>query len=153
MGGKRMSDLQIVVFNLNKEICGAETSQVKQIIKYQETTKIPKMPKFVEGIIVLRNNEIPIINLNKRLEFGETEINKKTKIILTEIENKLIGFIVNDINELMKFTEEEIELLPQFIREAGNGYMNKVVKKDDKIITILDLHTILSESEIKKLNK
>lgn len=146
-----MADLHIVVFTLNKEICGAETSQVKQIIKYQEITKVPKMPKFIDGIISLRGNEIPIINLNKRLEFGETEVSKKTKIILTEIENKLVGFIVNDINELMKFTEDEIELLPQFIHEAGNGYMNKVVKRDDKIITIINLHTILSASEIKKL--
>jgi purine-binding chemotaxis protein CheW len=146
-----MSDLQIVVFTLNKEICGAETSQVKQIIKYQEVTKIPKMPKFVEGIIVLRGSEIPIINLNKRLEFGETEINKKTKIILTEIENKLIGFIVNDINELMKTSENDIEVLPRIIQDAGNDYMTKVVKRDDKIISILDLHSILTQSELKKI--
>ena len=108
-----MTNLQIVVFTLNKETCGAATEQVKQIIKYQELTKIPKMPKFIDGIIIIRGIEVPVINLNKRLEFGETEINKKTKIILTEIDSKLIGFIVNDIKELLKYSEEEVETLPR----------------------------------------
>jgi purine-binding chemotaxis protein CheW len=151
MGGKLMTNLQIVVFTLNSETCGAETEQVKQIIKYQELIKVPEMLEFVEGILVLRGVEVPIINLNKRLGFGETVINKKTKIILTEIDNKLIGFIVNDIVELMKYVEEDIEILPGIINEAGNTYMSRVVKKDDSIISILDLSLILTQSELKKI--
>lgn len=146
-----MAELQIVIFGLNREICGAETSQVKQIIQYQEIFKITKMPKFIEGKIMLRGMEIPIINLNKRLGLGETEITKKTKIILTEYQNKNLGFMVNEINELGKFTDEDVETLPTLIHEAGNLYMKKVVKKDDKIITIVDLHTVLTESEFAKL--
>ena len=146
-----MTNLQIVVFTLNNENCGAETEQVKQIIKYQEPAKKPEMPKFIDGIIVLRGIEIPIIDLNRRLDFGESIFNKKSKIILTEVETKLIGFIVNDIKELMKYLDADVEMLPGIINEAGNTYMTKVIKKDDDIISILDLHKILSESELEEL--
>ena len=60
---------------------------------------------------------------------------------------------VNDIKELMKFSEDDVENLPPIINEAGNVYMTKVVKKDDEIISILDLHMILTDEELKKLIK
>ena len=146
-----MADLQIVVFNLNVEVCGVDTSQIKQIIKYQEITKVPKMPKFIEGMINLRGRVIPVINLNKRFEFGETELTKKTKIIITEIEGHPLGFLVNDVQELMKLSDENIEVLPDLIHEAGNDYMKKVGKRGESLITIVDLHAILTESEMKRL--
>ena len=49
-----MEGMQIVVFRLNDGICGVNTSQVKEIVKYEEITKMPKMPRFIEGVINLR---------------------------------------------------------------------------------------------------
>ena len=95
-----MNELQVVVFRLNGQLFGAETSQVFQIIKYQQANKIPRMPRFIEGIINYRGEVLPVIDLNRRFELGDSEINKKTKIIVSNIEGKLTGFIVNDVVEI-----------------------------------------------------
>jgi len=148
-----MSEIQIAVFTLNGELCGADSSQVKQIIKYQEVAKIPKMPKFLDGIINWRGNVVPIVSLNKRFELGETEINKKTKIILTTLNGKYVGFTVNDVVELLKLADEDIEIVPDIVQKAGNSYVKSVGKKGDKLVSIIDLDKVLADNEIKKIEK
>lgn len=146
-----MGDLQIVVFSLNKELCGADTAQVHEIIKYQEITKVPKMPKFIDGMVNMRGKVVPVINLNSRFELGETEITKKTKIIFTKVNESSVGFIVNDVFEILKLAEKDIEATPDLIVKAGNAYLKNVGKKDGQLIYILDLNSILNEKEIKEL--
>jgi len=146
-----MEELQVVVFSLNDELCGAETSQVNEIVKYQEINKVPRMPKFIEGLINLRGKVVPVINLNKRFELGETNVTKKTKIIITQINEGFLGFIVNDVSEIVKFSSENIEVAPDIINKSGNEYLKYVCKKEEKIISILDLKCILSENETGRL--
>ncbi|MCX7748544.1 MAG: chemotaxis protein CheW [Clostridia bacterium] len=148
-----MGDVQIVIFSLNDEICGAYTSQVQEIVKYQEVTKLPNMPEFIDGIINLRGSVVPIVNLNKRFAFGETEITKKTKIIITKIENMLIGYIVNDVSEIIKLPEENIEAPTNLFYKVGNTYLKNIGKRDGKLILILDLGSILNDRELKHLDE
>ncbi len=142
-----MVELHLVVFYLNNELYGVESSQVKQIIKYQEGTKIPDMPNYVEGILSLRGRDITVINLNMKFGYAQSEITKKTKIIISEIESRLLGFVVDDITELTKIEEDEIEILPDVVRLAGNSYLKKVAKREDAIISILDLEAVLGNSD------
>ena len=146
-----MSELQVVVFSLNNQMCGADTSQVHEIIRYQDVTRVPRLPKFVDGLISLRGRVVPVINLNKRFELGETEITKKTKIVITLKNDNYVGFIVNDVYEIVRFSDNETELPPESIFSAGNVYIRSIGKKDNMLISILDLGKILNESEIKRL--
>lgn len=149
----KMSEMQIVVFSLNNETCGVESSQVQEIIKYQETARVPRMPKFIEGLISLRGKVVPVVNLNARFDMGKTEITKKTKIIITKLKEGYIGFIVNDVSEIIKLVEEEMELPPEIVKEAGNTFLKSIGKKGDKIISVFNLERILTDNEIKNLGK
>ncbi|HOM02691.1 MAG TPA: chemotaxis protein CheW [Acetivibrio sp.] len=148
-----MEGMQIVVFSLNDEICGVDTSQVKEIVKYEEVSKMPRMPKFIDGVINLRGKVVPIVNLNKRFRLGDMEVGKKTKIIITDIEDKLIGFVVNDVFEIIRLSADDIEPTPDIIKKVYNDYLKCVGKKDGKLISILDLSIILTDSEIGELEE
>lgn len=147
-----MSELQTVVFDLSGQLFGAEASQVFQIIRYQEATKIPRMPRFIEGIINYRGSVLPVINMAKRFDIGELEITKKTKILITRMDDKLAGFIVNDVSEIIKFTDEDIEPAPFIVNSEAGAYLKKVGKKDGKLISIIDLEKVLNDNEIKRLS-
>jgi len=146
-----MGEMQTVIFSLNDELFGVDTSQVQEIVKYQEIVKVPQMPDFVDGLLNLRGKVVPVVNLNKRFELGETDIGKKTKIIITKIDENLAGFIVNDVSEIIKLSEEDIEMPPEIIHKTGNSYLQGVGKKDGKLISILDLSRILNVNEAKSL--
>jgi purine-binding chemotaxis protein CheW len=148
-----MEGMQIVVFSLNDEVCGVDSSQVKEIVKYEEVSKMPRMPRFIDGVINLRGKVVPIVNLNKRFRLGDMEVGKKTKIIITDIEDKLIGFVVNDVFEIIRLSADDIEPTPEIIKKVYNDYLKCVGKKDDKLISILDLSVILTDSEIGELEE
>ena len=147
-----MEGIQVVVFTLNDEVCGVETTQVKEIVKYESITKMPDMPKFIDGVISLRGTVVPVVNLNKRFGLGETKITKKTKIIINDIEGKLIGFIVNDVSKIIKIPAQDIENTPNLIKETHNSYLKNVGRRGEELISILDFSAILTDNEIKSLN-
>jgi purine-binding chemotaxis protein CheW len=148
-----MRDLKVVVFKLNNELCGVESDQVQEIVKYAETSKLPKMPKFIEGIINLRGKVVPIINLNLRFEGGNTEITKKTKVIITKIDENIIGFMVNDVTEILNLTEGDIEPPPEMLFNTGNNHLVGVGKVGGRLISILDFKKLLTSGEVKKIKK
>jgi len=147
-----VKEMQIVVFTLIGEICGVDASQVKEIVKFEGLAKMPKMPKFIEGIINLRGMVIPVVNLSKRFSAGELEVTKKTKIIIIEAGEKLIGFIVDDVTEILKLSSQNIEATPDIIQKSYNHYLEYVGKKGEKLISILNLANILTDAELDKLD-
>lgn len=146
-----MSELNAVIFSLNGQLFGAETSQVFQIIRYQEPMKMPKMPRFIEGVLNYRDSALPLINLVKRFELGEFSANKKTKILVVRIADKFAGFIVTDVMEIMRFSDSEVEMTPQVVVGGAETYMKKICRKGDRLFSIIDLEKILDTGEIKRL--
>lgn len=147
-----MSELQTVVFNLKGQLFGADTTQVFQIVRYQEVTKVPEMPDFVEGMINLRGSIVPIINLNKRFGLGDTENIKKSKILITKIDDKLAGFIVDDVTEILHLSDDEIEAAPVILQAESKEYLKKVAKRGNTLISIIDLSRVLGSKEIEILD-
>ncbi|MGE5615021.1 MAG: chemotaxis protein CheW [Bacillota bacterium] len=148
-----MSELQAVLFDLNGQLYGAEASQVFQIIRYKEPEKVPRMPKFIEGILNFRDSILPVISLVKRFNLGESAITKKTKILVTRLEDSYIGFIVNDVTEIVEFSADEVDPVPAVEKTGVSAYLKKVGKKNDKMIFIVDLENVLDENEIKRLKR
>lgn len=147
-----MADIQIVVFDLINELCGVETSQVNEIVKYQEVTKVPEMPDFVEGIINLRDHVVPIINLNTRFRLGQNPDPSTTKIIITNIENQQIGFVVDNVIEIVRLNPENSESTPDLIKKWGKNYIKYVAKINGKLVNMLDLSKVLSEEEFANIS-
>lgn len=142
-----MEDIQVVVFGLNNEVCGVDSRQVHKIERYREVTAVPGMPDFMAGVIDLRGRVVPVVDLNRRFEVGNTDITKKTKIVIVDSEGKLTGFVVNDVFGILKLTEDDMEMTPDIIHKAGNNYLRYVGKKDGKLISVLDLGSVLDEAE------
>jgi purine-binding chemotaxis protein CheW len=143
---------QIVVFSLNNQMCGVDTSQVQEIIRCEGVVKMPDMPHFIDGVINLRGRVVPIVNLNVRFELGETVITEDTKIIVANIKDILTGFIVNDVTEILGISENEIENAPGILISGKNPYLTGVGKKGDMLISMLDLGKILTEVETKEIS-
>ena len=73
------AEKQLVVFDLAEEGYGVDISSVREIIRMQEITRVPRAPDFVEGVINLRGRVIPVVDLRKRFGFKETEWTKDTR--------------------------------------------------------------------------
>ena len=139
--------LQLVGFQLDDEEYGIDILKVQEINRITEITKIPQSPDFVEGVINLRGNVIPIIDLRKRFNMPHKEYDKQTRIVVGEIGDRTVGFIVDAVSEIIRLPADKIEPAPNISADDKAEYILGVGKLDDKLLMLLDIDKILSGSE------
>ncbi|MBU1004139.1 MAG: chemotaxis protein CheW [Proteobacteria bacterium] len=139
--------IQLVTFSIGEEEFGVDILKVQEIIRTMEITKVPKAPEFVEGVINLRGNVIPIIDLRKR--FGlETRIHDKhTRIIVIEINKMVVGFVVDSVSEVLRIPSNTVEPPPPVVSGLESEYISGVGKLEDRLLILLDLDRLLSGEE------
>ena len=145
--------MQLVGFTIGKELFGVDILMVQEIIRAAPITPVPNSPEFVEGVINLRGNILPVIDLRRRLNLltGEVDL-KDTWILILDIQNKVTGFIVDSVTEVIKIQETTIEPPPDIIK-AGleSQYLRGVCDIGAQLLILLDFKRILLLEEFRKL--
>lgn len=135
---------QIVTFKLAQEEYGVNIMKVQEIILIGEITKVPEVPEFIEGVINLRGNVIPIIDLRKRFKLAQTSINEDSRIIVVNVNSKTMGIIVDAVNEVLRIANSDIEPTPASIAGVGKEYLKGLIKLDKRLLILLDIEHILT---------
>lgn len=147
-GGTSSDILQLVSFNLDREEFAIDILAVQEIIRMVNITKVPKSPPFVEGVINLRGNIIPVIDLRKRFGMETREYSKETRIIVVDIDGNTIGLIVDSVSEVLRLPAGTVEPPPSVVSNIESEYINGVGKLDDRLLILLNLNKILTVHEI-----
>jgi purine-binding chemotaxis protein CheW len=146
-----MAELQLVVFRLDNEEYGINIMQVQEISPYQKLTKVPNSPAFVDGIVNLRGDVIPVVSLKKKFNLIESQVTELTRLIVINNGNRRTGFVVDDASEVITISDKDVEEAPPMIVGADRKYIQGVGKVDKRILIILDLHKLLTEEEKNQL--
>jgi purine-binding chemotaxis protein CheW len=142
---------QVVSFKLGPEEYGVDIAQVQEINRMVAVTNVPRAPVFMEGVINLRGQLIPIIDLRTRFGMPRAEHTKNTRIVVTEIGTKRVGMVVDSVSEVLRLPLEAIEPAPDMITGVDTEYIRGVGKMDDRLIILLDLAKIVTGSEKREL--
>jgi purine-binding chemotaxis protein CheW len=143
-------ELKLVVFKLGEEEYAAEVSQVREIIKLERITRLPRAPEFVEGIINLRGQLTTVISLRKLFDLPQEETPNARIVVLDQEEPT--GIIVDSVTEVLSLTKEEVDK-PKRVFGVDTRFIKGVGKRDDRLIIILDLDKILSPEEIERVQE
>jgi purine-binding chemotaxis protein CheW len=132
-----------LTFNLQKEIYGVDIAFVRQIISIQEITPIPDQPSYVKGIINLRGEIIPVIDLRIKFNKPEKEYDEKTCIIILDVEDKSIGIIVDNVAEVVTLTDNEISSIPEFNKNSDGGFIQGIGKQNNEVFILLKCNELV----------
>jgi purine-binding chemotaxis protein CheW len=134
--------LQFVAFRIGTQQFAVEIHRVSEVITYCEITPIPGAPAFVEGMIDLRGQLLPVLDMRKR--FGMTEIHNtmQTRILILRVSRQKIGLIVDEADQVYTIPVEKIQPPPD-----GADYVLAVAKHQDVLVVVLDLERLLSGKE------
>ncbi|GAC1410168.1 MAG: chemotaxis protein CheW [Candidatus Velthaea sp.] len=143
--------MQVVSFALGSEEYGVDIAQVQEINRMVTITHVPRAPHFMEGVINLRGQLIPIIDLRTRFGMARAEHTKNTRIVVTEIGSKRVGMVVDSVSEVLRIPVEQIEDAPDMIAGVETEYIRGVGKIEDRLIIMLDLGRVISGSEKRDL--
>lgn len=147
--------MQLVGFFIGREHFGVDILMVQEIIRKVPITSIPDAPDFIEGVINLRGNIIPVIDLRKRLNIlGTGERTRDPWVLVLNVVDRVTGFIVDSVSEVLKVPRESIMPPPDIVAEGlKSQYIEGVCKIDKGLLILLDFNRILLLEEIKKLKE
>lgn len=138
-----------LAFYLDNKNYGFPILRINEVIVLPEITPMPKTPAYMKGVINLRGQIIPIIDLRLALNMEEVEYDKQTCVIIVKIQlkdsEKMVGFIVDCVSEVFEILANEIEIPPNYGKNCDNGFLKGIGKVKDKIIMLLNIDEILSK--------
>jgi purine-binding chemotaxis protein CheW len=141
-------EIQVVGFYIGEDEYALYINKVLEIHPMTDIRKVPKAPQFVEGVINVRGQIVPIIDLRKRFDMAPNENRQTAKILIVELDKNLVGMIVDNVSEVMRFYVDEIEKTPpMFSSNIDSQYIQGVANLNDKLIILLDIEKLLSFEE------
>ena len=147
--------VQMVGFVVANELFGVNILMVQEIIKEATITAIPDAPDFIVGVINLRGNIIPILDLHKRLKLKavKQDPTDDTWILILNIGGRVTGFVVDRVTRVIKVQTKSIRPAPELVVQGlDSDYIRGVCKQDQQLLTILDFNRILLVDEFKKIS-
>lgn len=140
-----------LTFRLDMEEYGLEIMHVKEIISIQKITDVPDLPDFVKGVINLRGQVIPTLDLRLRFGLPAKEYDDRTCIIITHMNEIPVGIIVDQVNEVLDIEPEKIAPAPSVQKGAAHRFIQGLARVGDDVKIILDAQKLLHEDELEQL--
>lgn len=137
--------MKFTIFNISEETFGIDIARVLEILRVQKIFTIPGLPDFLSGVMSVRGAVIPVMDLRRR--FGMKPAGRKERIILVRYDREKIGFLVDEIKEILSLKPDEIRPSPSIFKGFKTQYLSGIGKKDERIILILNIDTLLTSEE------
>lgn len=137
---------QFIVFKLNEQLYGISIQNVQIIEKIKSIMRVPKVPNCVKGVMNLRGEIIPVINLRDQFNLCEKEYTDKTRIIIVKLEDAMVGLIVDEVKEVIEIEGNQVEVVQNIQGKMKTSHILGVGKVEENIVTLLNLTNIIEEA-------
>jgi len=139
--------IQLAVIQIGSEEYAIDIMRIKSIIQPLKITKVPKAPRFVEGVVELRGAILPIVDLRKRFDVAPSPPTRTTKYVIVSLGERLIGLIVDAVSDVQRVPRDDVKPPPELGFTDAPGFFSGVCHLGDRIIMVLDLDEILTRQE------
>ena len=148
---------EYLTFKIENELYAITVGRIKEVLGVPQITRVPRMPVFMNGVINLRGNIIPVLDLRLKFGLGKTPITVDTSIIVTEIENIFndneeqsftVGIFSDSVEKVVTIESSSIEPPPKIGTNIDTSFVHGLAKVEDVFVMILDSNKILSEGDL-----
>ncbi|AEH50393.1 chemotaxis protein CheW [Pseudothermotoga thermarum] len=140
-------ELKVVSFLLGEEKFALDIMVIDSIVEVGKIVKIPESREYVEGVMNLRGNVIPVINLKKKFKMKDVERKPSAKIIVVNLDDRRVGLLVDQVHEVLTLTDQQIEQPPADISGTKSNLVLGIAKLGEELLIILNAKEILSTQE------
>ena len=143
---------QYLTFKLVDEIFAFDILNVREVIDLTAITKVPRTPEFMLGVINLRGNVVPVVDMRLKFGMSKTERTVNTCIIIVEVlldlETMILGALVDSVKEVIELEPGEIETPPKIWKWLRTEFIKGMGRQNNHFIIILDIDNIFSAEEV-----
>ena len=143
---------QYLTFRLGEEVFGLDVGKVREILDMTTITKVPRTPGYMRGVINLRGNVIPVVDMRLRFGLPAAEDTVNTCIVVTEVtlegETTVLGALVDSVQEVFELEPGQIEPAPRIGTRLRTEFIQGMGKRDGQFIMLLDVDGAFSFDEL-----
>ncbi|MCU0846783.1 MAG: chemotaxis protein CheW [Spirochaetes bacterium] len=141
--------IQLVSFLLDEVEYGVDILAVHEILRFPDLTRLPNTPEYIKGVINLRGNVIPIVDVRQRFGYKDAQVTDLTRVIVIETTEKLVGLLVDNVYQVVRIPESHIDPPSELIEGVSEEYITGIGRLKDRLIVILNISNILFMEEEK----
>lgn len=146
-----------LTFHLGEELFALHVVSVINILELVKITKVPKAPDFMRGVINLRGDVLPVIDLRQKFGMPPIEFTKLTCILVLEVkienESIKIGALVDEVNEVFEYENDDILPPPSIGKSYKTDFLIGMIERNEKFIMIMDGNKLFSNIEIESIKQ
>jgi len=143
---------QYLTFKLGEEVFALDVAQVREVLDLSTITKVPGAPEFMRGVINVRGNVVPVMDLRLKFGLSKTENTVDTRIVVMELflegETTVLGAMADSVDEVIELDPTQIEPPPKIGSRWKTEFIKGIGKNNDLFIIILDINRVFSTDEL-----
>jgi purine-binding chemotaxis protein CheW len=148
---------QYLTFSVAEERLAMPIDAVQEIIETPQITQVPMTPEYIRGVINLRGNVVPIVDLAARLNRGAATLSKRSCVVVVEVETNrssyVFGMLVDEVKNILDIPREDIRSAPTFGSDISTDFIQAMGRVEDVFVIILAINHVLSVQELAELQK
>lgn len=148
-----MAIQKVIVFKLKDDYYGVPVDQVESIERWEQITRVPNAPSFIKGVMNLRGEILPIIDLQARFEVGEANKTEESRLVVVQNQDLKVGLIVDEASDVVDLDEDRIDPAPETALANHSTYIYGVAKHTDHLLILLDLEKVLRQDHLETIQK
>jgi purine-binding chemotaxis protein CheW len=135
--------LHLLTFGLDREEFGIPVTQVREVIRVTEITRVPQVPPHVRGVTNLRGRILPVVEIRTRLGLEPAVITPTARIVVVEVLSRVLGLLVDRVSQVTRLPSDSVVPPPDEVVSAEADYVTGVARWDSRLIILLDLDKVL----------
>jgi purine-binding chemotaxis protein CheW len=144
-------ELPLVIFRLGPEAYSLRLHEVREIIMVGNITPVPRAPSFIEGVLNLRGEVMPVIDLRERFGLERQKATNLSRIVITPIGGVSTGLVVDSVDEVKSVDHRRLEEPPRVTAVGTNAFIEKVARTEEGVVFLLNVQRLLTDVEGQQL--
>ncbi|HUR93116.1 MAG TPA: chemotaxis protein CheW [Gemmatimonadales bacterium] len=140
-------ELHLLTFSLDREEFGIPVTQVREVIRVADITRVPQAPAHVRGVANLRGRILAVVELRSRLGLAAAELTPRSRVIVVEVRERVLGLLVDAVSQVTKVPEASVAPAPEEVLSMDADYVTGVARWQSRLIILLDLEKALLPTE------
>ena len=149
------STAQYLTFKLDQELFAVDIAKVREVLEFTSMTKVPRTPDFMRGVINLRGNVVPVVDMRLKMGLPSTERTVDTCVIITEVlvdqDHVVVGALVDSVQEVLEIDGGSVVPPPHIGTRVNTSVIYGMGKRDDQFVIILDIDRVFPSGELKQV--
>jgi purine-binding chemotaxis protein CheW len=140
-------DIQIVIFRVGGQEFAFNVFHVQRILRYEKPAALPKSPKFLEGVLQVQGQVVPVVDLRRRFELRDAPLREETRTMVLEADGVIVGVVVDAVLEVLRVSAAVVTAPPAVVKGLAADYIQGIITLATRTVILLQTGRLLTSSE------